>query len=264
MSSRTRRLWLKVTQVYRRLVEILGLRLSKTEVNVRLFFKTQQAFNDLFEFFTAHSPEPRYHDLQPLELSEDANTCKSCGSLVNVPCDFQNEDLRNGSEIMCTFCQHEIQLQFERKEAVTGIAKAAEKMVQSSKKKFPEAAIGAYVTIQVPKFDRGPLDLKAVHGQIVDFRNGVYRIGTSVGTLKNWYPRTEFQISQIKLTEKISNDSISLREAVTKLSLFGGQGFKKCSCKASQKQCQTAKCSCFKSKLLCNSRCHSSLTCANK
>ena len=45
---------------------------------------------------------------------------------------------------------------------------------------------------------------------------------------------------------------------------FGGQGYAKCNCAASGKQCRTKRCKCFKSGVKCNSRCHSSITCANK
>ena len=47
---------------------------------------------------------------------------------------------------------------------------------------------------------------------------------------------------------------ISLRQAVRNVSLSGGQGRLKCSCKVAT--CQTNRCACFKAKRKCNSRCH--------
>lgn len=43
----------------------------------------------------------------------------------------------------------------------------------------------------------------------------------------------------------ISNVPISLWEAVSNESIFGGQAFQKCTCKPAPKQCRTNQCACF-------------------
>ena len=57
------------------------------------------------------------------------------------------------------------------------------------------------------------------------------------------------------------NTEISVRKAVQLLSLYGGQGHIHCSRRSG---CTTGKCKCKRKNILCNSRCHASLSCANK
>jgi hypothetical protein len=54
---------------------------------------------------------------------------------------------------------------------------------------------------------------------------------------------------------------LSLRAVASKLSMSGGQGFFHCNCKNSS---WTSRCKCRKFKVLCDSRCHQSLSCTNK
>lgn len=68
----------------------------------------------------------------------------------------------------------------------------------------------------------------------------------------------------MKISDVLQSTSITLREALAKQSINGGQGFKKCNCRASQYQCKKERCICYKSGTLCNSRFHQSLPCCNK
>ena len=54
---------------------------------------------------------------------------------------------------------------------------------------------------------------------------------------------------------------ISLRSAATSSSVGTGQGFFRCHC---TKHCATNICKCKKNKVLCNSKCHNSMSCKNK
>ena len=93
-----------------------------------------------------------------------------------------------------------------------------------------------------------------------------YRIAVKSGILKGLYSRNQFDLCPQKLLtlDHVSQEqSISLRSAVIAESKTGGQGFTKCNCQDSKK-CQTKRCKCFKARLQCNSRCHSSLNCPNK
>lgn len=137
-------------------------------------------------------------------------------------------------------------------------------MITDTAKKLPALDIGDSVFFNVPKIDRGPVDAKNISGKVLDMRHGVYQIGTSNGIIKNWFNRQELKTSSKKYLEEIPQNIISIRETVSKESLFGGQGFSKCLCKPAKRQCQTKRCACFKKNVLCGSKCHSSLTCANK
>ncbi|KAL4104802.1 hypothetical protein QTP88_020078 [Uroleucon formosanum] len=63
----------------------------------------------------------------------------------------------------------------------------------------------------------------------------------------------------INMTEVNKAKELSLREIVALKT--GGQGFHSCNCKG---KCETKKCTCFKSNLKCNSRCHNTTSCSNK
>jgi len=64
----------------------------------------------------------------------------------------------------------------------------------------------------------------------------------------------------------INNENeLSLRQAVSSVSLCDVQGFTRCGCSTTGKtRCNTKRCLCKKSGLLCNSRCHPNITCSNK
>ena len=59
-------------------------------------------------------------------------------------------------------------------------------MVDNTAKKRPLIEIENSVFLNVRKIDREPLDTKNIAGKVVDFRNGVYKIGTRSGTIKNF------------------------------------------------------------------------------
>lgn len=181
-------------------------------------------------------------------------------------CDHQMEIEADKTEerSLCLNCVRESNISFERGMAHKSTKRAAEKMLENSNKKFPTLGIGSSITLAVPKVDRGPLDTRNIAGKIIDARNGVYSVGTAAGIIKNWFPRGEIQLSSAKFAAQIPEKVVSLREVVSAQSPFGGQGFMKCVCKPSKNQCCTKRCVCYKSSMKCNSKCHSSLTCANK
>lgn len=137
-------------------------------------------------------------------------------------------------------------------------------MAESSRKKFHAIDVGETALVSIPKIDRGPISAKNVVGKIVNQKNNLYQIGTSSGILKTWLPRNEIQKTPIQMSDPIPTKEFTVREAASETSVYGGQGFDKCSCKASKNRCGTDKCSCFKKKIMCNSRCHSKLHCTNK
>jgi hypothetical protein len=99
----------------------------------------------------------------------------------------------------------------------------------------------------------------------MDVKYGKYHLGTTHGVLHGFFSYN--QISKAPgaptlLVEDIPNEpSKSLREIARLQSITGGQGMLKCDCKGG---CKTKRCKCKQANVLCNSRCHSSLTCDNK
>jgi hypothetical protein len=186
-------------------------------------------------------------------------------SNTTVHCEKCLKNLTSNERIECDLCQKEETIETQRIGCIVGQKRAADKMLETTKQKLKPLTLGQNIAIQVPKFDRGPLDPKNILGTIVEIKNGVHRIGTTHGMLNRWFSRDE--IIGIETSEPIhvvEEKTITLREAVTKFSKFGGQGFKKCSCKPSKSQCNTNKCFCFRARMKCNSKCHSSGPCSNK
>ena len=86
-----------------------------------------------------------------------------------------------------------------------------------------------------------------------------YEFATELGKLKALYTRNQFTLRKENFLsiEEVGTEEISVREVVNKLSLVGGQGFRKCNC---SKKCTTKVCLCKSANLLCNSKCHNSQT----
>ena len=92
----------------------------------------------------------------------------------------------------------------------------------------------------------------------------LYRIGTAEGRLDRLLARSMFSIAQKKFlsVEDVPDNELPIRSEATKASLTGGQGFLRCNCKLGCKK--SSKCKCIGAGVLCNSRCHGSLSCSNK
>jgi len=68
-------------------------------------------------------------------------------------------------------------------------------------------------------------------------------------------------IPTLHLQDIPDSEPKSLREVARLQSVTDGQGMLKCDCKGG---CKTNRCKCRQAKVLSNSRCHHSATCANK
>jgi len=154
-----------------------------------------------------------------------------------------------------------------RKRAREGLMRQAERMIKRSKIMNKEGNVGDNVTIPIPMYDRGRGDPRNLIGIIVDRdQNDMYTIAVRAGILKGKYSRNQFDLCTQKLhvLEEFKTDAdIELRQAVQHESLSGGQGFVKCNC-TGRSRCEVNRCKCFKAGVKCNSRCHSTLSCANK
>lgn len=161
----------------------------------------------------------------------------------------------------CDLCCRQSTIQENRDGAKRGVKRFADYMVNKSNKKFKTITVGDTVLVNVPRFDRSPLDLRNVLGKVLATSNELYQVGTSVGVISNWLPRNALEESSITFDEEIPDVTLGLREIATRLSPIGGQGVKKCMCKT---RCSSTKCLCKKKNLKCNSRCHPSRSCYNK
>ena len=168
------------------------------------------------------------------------------------------------------YCLHRISIQIRKRraEAYAALLSQAERMVKRSRVDLKTGVPGDNVAVPIPAVDRGRGDPRNILGVIVnrDVDTDQYKIAVKAGVLKGQYSRNQFDLCpQRLLTEAdVSQENVtSLRSAVIAESSSGGQGFTKCNCNG-PKKCQSNRCKCFKAKLKCNSRCHSSLTCSNK
>lgn len=151
-----------------------------------------------------------------------------------------------------------------REEAHRSLEQQAKKMKIISSKRFPPATRGQTVKVKIPEVDRSKTDPRILLAVVLEKTDeDFYRLGTSTGTLAQLFARNQFAICKENFLSPgdVPPQEISVRSAVRKLSLCGGQGFKKCNC---TRKCSTKKCLCRSSNILCNSKCHGSLSCTNK
>lgn len=189
--------------------------------------------------------------------------CLSCKQIIHRTCGQAPIGECSSSDIMFTFCWRENCIEKERDLSHKNLKRAADYMSATSSKK--EIEVGTTVLVDVPRYDRAPLDDKNITGRVVGKKQDLYRVGTAVGIIKDWLPRNAVQISPgAKFSDNVPAVELPIRGIASGLSPFGGQGFKQCNCKKSNIQCKTKKCACKKHGVLCNSKCHNSSNCCNK
>ena len=144
-------------------------------------------------------------------------------------------------------------------------AKQAELMRTRSKKYLPEVSIGDYVTLAVPDVDRGITDSPSLLCRVVDidYKHSLYELACEAGVLETLFARNCFDLAGSDLNLNVRLDTkLSVRSAVSSISIGGGQGMVKCNCTSS---CATNRCGCKRGNFLCNSRCHGGNSgCKNK
>ncbi|KAK9701294.1 hypothetical protein QE152_g30728 [Popillia japonica] len=181
--------------------------------------------------------------------------CKEGGSNIKNCAEYERTvhyicgGCRDGSNLLCLLCLQEKRIIEERKSSYVGQKRVAEKMFESSAQKFKPIEVGTCVKVASPKVDRGPLDKQNLLGQVMELENEVYRIRTKSGIIKNWFSRNEIDPCKSGPSFLHAPDNmVTLQEAITLESKFGGQGYKNCFCRASKFQCNTNNCcvtSCF-------------------
>ena len=92
----------------------------------------------------------------------------------------------------------------------------------------------------------------------------LYQMDTIDGVLQKLFTRGQFDVRPklfLNPGDFPEGSSTFVREAHGKKEVPGAQGFTQCNCKTG---CSSNRSKCFKDKVQCNSKCHSSLTCNNK
>uniref|UniRef100_A0A914P7D4 Uncharacterized protein n=1 Tax=Panagrolaimus davidi TaxID=227884 RepID=A0A914P7D4_9BILA len=130
--------------------------------------------------------------------------------------------------------------------AKRGQKRQAEKMLESSAKRFKPLEVGQNVTL------------------ILDKQDDFYKVGTKHGRFDQLFARNQLEpVSEnfMDVSEVPDIVAKSVRTVAADNPISGGQGHIHCNCKG---RCQDKKCKCRRENRLCNSRCHNSLTCTNK
>ena len=167
-------------------------------------------------------------------------------------------------EVNLTLNERDEEISFERSEARKRQLSQSEVMLERSIKRFRPAQVGDSVIVPIPEVDKSRGDANNLMAVVVQSqKDGFYTLGTRHGILKQLYTRNQFEVCQEQhlLEEDVPRHEIGLREAANKSSMFGGQGFTRCNCHT---KCLSNRCACKKRKILCNSKCHSGLSCCNK
>ncbi len=113
--------------------------------------------------------------------------------------------------------------------------------------------------------DQGRGDFPNVTAIVTAVQDGLYTLGTKHGVLQQMcsqnqiMPCTESFLSVAEVPT--DGEELPLRRVARLESNGSGQRFYKCKC---TKGCRSARCKCRKNNVKCNSKCHSSLTCAIK
>jgi hypothetical protein len=158
-----------------------------------------------------------------------------------------------------------IDIKGARKRALSGQQVQADSLTKNTKTKLTVLSKGDTVIIPIPYVDRGPVDERNIKCVVINVNEyGGYKIGTKVGQIKGYMSRNQvhfFANATLDVSEVPVSD-MSVREIVSKISLSGGQCFVHCQCKKGN--CQSGRCKCRRLKVMCNSRCHMSLSCSNK
>ena len=181
---------------------------------------------------------------QPISDTEDMRRCAECYIYFHYGCnDWASStsalNLGRDDSCLCPLCGQGEAIAEEQSRTAKRIKLAADKMLETSKKKVHAFEVGDCVLVPVPKVDRGPSDPPNLISVITDKKNGVYQVGSPAGIIKQWFSAETLLATRTSLltAEDVNRDEfLSIREAVTKTS--GGQGFSKCNCKPSTAQCR--------------------------
>jgi len=175
-----------------------------------------------------------------------------------------------------------------RRVAASNLKKQADKMLLRGKGLLPPVNVGDNVLLSIPSVDRGRGDASNLIAVVVQTKDEKYQVATKDGVLNRlttsstsktlsiisytvmynvvffrWMERNSIastKYKSLKIDEIPLHKELSLRELVRLSSVGTGQGYRRCACK---QKCQSNRCACFKSGIICNSACHAGRSCEN-
>jgi hypothetical protein len=136
----------------------------------------------------------------------------------------------------------------------------AEQMLAKNKKLISSFDVGDIVLAKMNYVDLGSADAPNIVCIILEkVDDKMFRLGHTSGIIAecfSFHVLTRIDNSAFNLKiEDIPDKEVTLREAIRSLSIANGQGFIVCNCVTGT--CgKGTRCTCFKSGLKCNSRCH--------
>ncbi|KAJ8885481.1 hypothetical protein PR048_011679 [Dryococelus australis] len=138
---------------------------------------------------------------------EEEIFCFECDEYFHSTCTSAPQ-----SEIpLCHLCAKKSAIETSRKHCERGLQEQAEKMLQTSGKKFPPASTSDNILVSIPDVDRGRLTPRNVLAVIMEeVEPNLFSIGTKHGKLEKLYSRNEFQLTPNKSLE-INNGGVVVR-----------------------------------------------------
>ena len=143
-----------------------------------------------------------------------------------------------------------------RERAKKGQEEQIKTMLKRNKKEINSYKINDVVLLRCENVDRGLSDPENIICIITNKKNGLFELGCKVGIIDSYFAINSITKTAFKTDFTIDNipkEKLSVRSAVSKLSVGHGQGFLRCNCTG---DCKTKRCSCRKAEISCNSRCH--------
>jgi hypothetical protein len=141
----------------------------------------------------------------------------------------------------------------------------ADRMLSRQKKVINSFKVGDKVLLPCDGHDTGGADAENLLCVIIEkIPNSIqFRLGCKAGVLDQTYPFnvltktdlvTTFDEAEIPKNSEGDFAIVSVRQAITAISIAGGQGMKKCNCRTGK--CNGGRCGCNSEGRKCNSKCH--------
>ncbi|KAJ8877020.1 hypothetical protein PR048_021472 [Dryococelus australis] len=136
------------------------------------------------------------------------------------------------SEIpLCHLCSNKSAIETSRKHCKRGLQEQAEKMLQTSGKKFPPASTGHSILVSIPDVDRGrPAPRNELTVIMEEVEPNIFSIGTKHGKFETIYSRNEFLLAPNKSLEisDVPAGNVTVRQEAMLASGYK-KGFVRCS-----------------------------------
>ncbi|XP_008190170.1 uncharacterized protein LOC103311995 [Acyrthosiphon pisum] len=156
---------------------------------------------------------------EPIFENEEVEINKDDETLAN-----ENLEIRDVENVILVRTQ---KINQHREESHIGLQKQARKMKEMSNKQMPTVLIGQTVKVKIPEVDRSKVDARTLLAVVLKVVDGeFYRLGTKAGTLSQLFTRNQFTLCEENCLKSaiIPENEIGIRQAVSQLSLTGGQG----------------------------------------